>query len=101
MYRHDRLYPDYTIQPVEQPAVQPVECLHRPTRCNRLFNRFDNRLYRVNGVLECTAMPLRVRICCGSLHRIDISLTVVYEIKLPGVSNYIEGIIIVPINHIN
>jgi len=31
---------------------QPVECLY--TRCsrlsNRLFNRFDNRLYRVNGV---------------------------------------------------
>jgi len=50
--------PVYTIQPVvkpvEQLVAQPVECLF--TRCSRLFNRllnrFDNRLYRVNGVLE-------------------------------------------------
>jgi len=27
---------------------KPVECLF--TRCSRLFNRFDNLLYRVNGV---------------------------------------------------
>jgi len=36
----------YTIQPVVKPVVkrvwQPVECLY--TRCNRLSNRFDNRL---------------------------------------------------------
>ena len=36
----------YTIQPF----VKPVECLY--TRYNRLSNRFDNRLYRVNGALE-------------------------------------------------
>jgi len=44
----------YTIQlvvkPVEQPVWRPVECLF--TRCKRLFNRFDNPLYRVNGTLE-------------------------------------------------
>jgi len=32
----------YTIQPVVSPVVQP----------NRLYNRFVNRLYRVNGVLQ-------------------------------------------------
>jgi len=45
----------YTIQPVVKPVVkrvwQPVECLY--TRYNRLWNpfdnRFDNRLYHVNG----------------------------------------------------
>ena len=48
----------YTIQPVVKPVghpvVQPDEGLY--TRCirlsNRLFNRLDNRLYRVNGVLH-------------------------------------------------
>jgi len=44
------LYPVYTIQPVVKPVQQPVECLF--TRCSRLFNRFHNRLYRVNGALE-------------------------------------------------
>ena len=56
------LDPVYTIQPVvksvEQPVVKPVEqavgqlvvCLF--TRYTRQFNRFDNRLYRVNGVLD-------------------------------------------------
>jgi len=47
----------YTIQPFVKPVVkrvwQPVECLY--TRYNRLSNRFDNRfdnrLYRVNGAL--------------------------------------------------
>jgi len=38
------------VKPVEQPVGQPVECLF--TRCNRLRNRLDNRLYRVNGVLD-------------------------------------------------
>jgi len=37
---------------VEQPVIQPVECLH--TRYSRLFNwsfnRFHNRLCRVNGI---------------------------------------------------
>jgi len=33
-----------------QTVKQPAECLF--SRCSRLFNRFDNRLYRVNGVLE-------------------------------------------------
>ena len=46
--------PVYTIQPVvkpvEQPVGQPVECLF--TRCSRLFSRFDNWLYRVNGVWQ-------------------------------------------------
>ena len=41
----------YTIQPVVKPVVMTVvkrvECLY--TRYNRLTNRFDNRLYRVNG----------------------------------------------------
>jgi len=46
------LRPVYTIQPVVQPVKQPVgqpaaSCKH-PADCqNRLFNRFDNRLYRV------------------------------------------------------
>jgi len=48
--------PVYTIQPtvkpVEQPVGQPVGCLF--TRCSRLFKRFHNRLYRVNGVLVGT-----------------------------------------------
>ena len=38
------------LQPVVKPVEQPVECLF--TRRSRLFNRLDNRLYRVNGVLE-------------------------------------------------
>jgi len=53
------LNPVYTIQPVEavvkavvQPVWQPVGCLF--TRCSRLSNRFDNRLYRVNGLLDCS-----------------------------------------------
>jgi len=36
-----------------QPTGNPTEelCSKTPfTRYNRLFNRFDNRLYRVNGV---------------------------------------------------
>jgi len=45
----------YTIQSFVKPVVkwvwQPVECLY--TRYNRLSNWFDNRLYHVNGVLEC------------------------------------------------
>jgi len=36
--------------PVGQPIWQPVECLF--TRCSRLFNRFDNWLYCVYGVLS-------------------------------------------------
>jgi len=56
------LGPVYTIQPVVKPVVkpvwQPVKCLY--TRYNwlsnrfstRLSNQFDNRLYRVNGVLR-------------------------------------------------
>jgi len=50
------LKPVYTIQPVVKPVVipvwQPVECLYaRYNRLsNQLYNRFDNRLYRVNGV---------------------------------------------------
>ena len=48
----------YTIQPFVKPCVkgvwQPVECLY--TRYNRLSkrfdNRFDNRLYRVNGASQ-------------------------------------------------
>ena len=38
--------PIYMIQPVVKPDSQPVKCLY--TRYNRLSNRFDNRLYRVN-----------------------------------------------------
>jgi len=76
-----QLYPVYMIQPVVNPVVQPdlttgwtnsgcsvvrstgcqtglttswvwqpVECLY--TRYNRLSNRFDNRLYCVNGALQ-------------------------------------------------
>jgi len=33
------------VKAVEHPVGQPVECLF--TRCSRLFNRFDNRWYRV------------------------------------------------------
>ena len=47
---------------VEQPVVQPVECLD--TRYNQLFNRlfnrlfnqFNNWLYRMNGVLELSVL---------------------------------------------
>jgi len=54
---HRHLHSIYTIQPivklVVQPVGQPVGCLY--TRYSLLFirlsNRFDNRLYRVNGVL--------------------------------------------------
>jgi len=35
---------------VKPPAVELVECLY--TRYNRLFDRFDNWLYRINGVLQ-------------------------------------------------
>ena len=46
------LSPVYTIQPVVKPIWQPVKCLY--TGYNRMsqYNRFDNRLYRVNGVLH-------------------------------------------------
>jgi len=42
------------VKPVWQPVWQPVGCLFtRYSRLsNRLYNRSDNRLYRVNGVLE-------------------------------------------------
>ena len=52
------LSPVYSIQPVVkpvwQPIWQPVGCLFtRYSRLsNRLYSRFDNRLYRVNGVLQ-------------------------------------------------
>jgi len=60
--RYDSRPAVYTIQPVVNPVVkrvsQPVECLY--TRYNRLSNRIDNRLYRVNGakfsLSECTAL---------------------------------------------
>ena len=42
--------PVYRIQPVVKP--EPAECLY--TRYNRLSNRFDNRLYHVNGALDIT-----------------------------------------------
>jgi len=46
----------YTIQPVVKTVVkqvwQPVECLY--TRYSLLSNRFDNRLYRVNGASVIT-----------------------------------------------
>jgi len=40
--------PVYTMQPVVKAVEQPVECLF--TQRSRLFNRLDNRLYRVNAV---------------------------------------------------
>jgi len=47
------LNPVYTIQPVVKPVLQPVascmQTFHRLS--NGLYNRFDNRLYRVNGAL--------------------------------------------------
>jgi len=52
------------VNPVWQPDWQPVGCLFtRYSRLsNRLYNnRFDNRLYRVNGVLEFDACPLQTR----------------------------------------
>jgi len=47
------------LNPVWEPVWQPVGCLFtRYSRLsNRLYNRCDNRLYRVNGVL---------RSCCSS-----------------------------------
>ena len=64
--------PVYTIQPVvkpiEQPVEQPVGCLF--TRCSqlfkRLFNRFDNRLYRVSGVLASYNELTRINECTPS-----------------------------------
>ena len=53
-----QLEPVYTIQPVVKPVEQPVEqptasCKQTFNRSStRLLNRFDNRLYRVNGVLH-------------------------------------------------
>jgi len=64
------LNPVYTIQPVvkpvEQRVGQPVECLF--TRCSQLFNRFDNRLYRADGVLDTAVrrhlyVPILARQC--------------------------------------
>ena len=63
--------PVYTIQPVVKPVVKPVwqpgKCLY--TRYNRLsnplssrlYNRFDNRLYRVNGVIRIRYFTFRKR----------------------------------------
>jgi len=51
--------PNRFVEPVVKPVWQPVGnrldvCLHDTdgcqTGCNRLYNLFDNRLYRVNGV---------------------------------------------------
>ena len=36
------------LQPVVKRVWQPVECMY--IRYNRLSNRFDNRLYRLNGI---------------------------------------------------
>jgi len=52
------LYCVYTIQPVVKPVVRSVgqpaaSCIQTFNRLsNRLYNRFDSMLYRVNGVLE-------------------------------------------------
>ena len=52
------LNPVYTTEPVLNPVEQLVEqpaalCKQTFNRLsNRLFNRFEKRLYRVNGVLE-------------------------------------------------
>jgi len=59
----------YTIQPVVnpvwQPVWQPVGCLFtRYSRLsNQLYNRFDNRLYRVNGVLLSAAATISLVAC--------------------------------------
>jgi len=45
----DIMRPVYMIQPVVKPVEQPVEQLAASCK-QTLFNRFDNRLYRVNGV---------------------------------------------------
>jgi len=44
-----RLHDTTGCQTGEHRVEQPVECLL--TRCIWLFNQFDNRLYRVNGIL--------------------------------------------------
>jgi len=47
------------VKSVWQPVWQPVGCLftrYSPLS-NRLFNRFDNRLYHVNGVLQSSYEP--------------------------------------------
>jgi len=46
----DQLNPVHTIQPVVKPAEQLVALCKQTF--NQSFNRFDNQLYRVNGVLE-------------------------------------------------
>jgi len=47
------LNPVYTIHPVVKAVEQPVEqpAASSKQTFKRLFNWFDNRLYRVNGVL--------------------------------------------------
>jgi len=49
------LYPIYTIQPVVWQQV--VSCIQT---FNRLSNRFDNRLYCVNGALESSTVQLSI-----------------------------------------
>ena len=57
----------YTTQPVVKPVTQPVvNPVKQPAASckqtfNRLFKRFDNRFYRVNGVLGFWAGLLRWR----------------------------------------
>jgi len=54
------------VKPVWQPVWQPVGCLFtRYSRLsNRLYNRFDNRLYRVNGVLDAAYCYRRSSVVC-------------------------------------
>jgi len=72
------LSPVYTIQPVVKlvvkPVWQPVGCFFTrysrlSNRVVQLYSRFNNRLYRVNGVLQsCTELLLSTAVGLWKFH---------------------------------
>jgi len=69
----------YTIQPFVKPVIkqvwQPVECLY--TR----YNRFDNRLYRVNGAFVIVTQIRRtVSVGCAPVKGVRHQFALCYEV---------------------
>jgi len=81
MHISDLLNP--VTQPVVNPVLKPVGCLF--TRCsrlsNRLCNRFDNRLYRVNGVLD---MPPKQKLSIKIENDVERRVRMIKELVLVG-----------------